>query len=106
MSEYTEIFIDRVWNKATVIEGFDSSRWRQDFAGAWIQKDQYGIQSTYGWEIDHLVPRSHGGSDEIGNLVPLHWKNNETKGADTPVFKTSVSSSGNKNIERIRQWRI
>lgn len=106
MCDYTKVLIERVWSKAKVIDGFEETRWRQDFAGAWIQKEQYGIQSDYGWEIDHLVPRSHGGSDEIENLLPLHWKNNEIKGADTPIFKTIVTSDGKKNVEKIRTWQI
>lgn len=32
-----------------------------------------------GWEIDHLTPVSDDGSDAIGNLRPLHWRNNAAK---------------------------
>lgn len=106
MDYYTEALIEQVWLKAKEIEGYDSSKWRQDFAGAWIQRDQYGIQSPLGWEIDHLIPQSEGGSDDHPNLMPLHWRNNETKGSDTPTFQTSISSEGNKNVYRVQSWKI
>lgn len=31
--------IEEVWGKATEVPGYDSTRWRQDFAGAWIQRE-------------------------------------------------------------------
>ena len=106
MCNFTEALIDQIWDKAKAVDGYDSNRWRQDLAGAWIKKDQYGIQSAYGWEIDHLRPHKVGGSDDLDNLNPLHWENNRTKGADYPEFKTSISSDGNKNITQIKSWRI
>ncbi|KUG25132.1 hypothetical protein ASZ90_005048 [hydrocarbon metagenome] len=33
----------------------------------------------YGWEIDHIIPLSLGGTDDIANLQPLHWENNRKK---------------------------
>lgn len=105
MAYFSDVYIDLIWEKAKAIDGYDPSKWRQDFAGAWIQKDQYGIQSPLGWEIDHMIPRSHGGGDEISNLFPLHWRNNEAKSDNTPIFSTAVSSEGNKNIEKVQTWK-
>lgn len=49
--------IQKVWNKAKKIDGQDSSRYRKDYAGAWIKCDEYGnTGSTLGWEIDHRKP--------------------------------------------------
>jgi 5-methylcytosine-specific restriction endonuclease McrA len=44
----------------------------------------YGITSTYGWEIDHIKPVAKRGGDEITNLQPLQWENNRRKGDDYP----------------------
>lgn len=106
MGNYSDELIEQMWDKAKVIDGYDSNRWRQDFAGAWIKKDQYGIQSTFGWEIDHLTPVSQGGTDDVSNLNPLQWENNRTKGDDYPIFNTSVSSDNNKKVYKKRSWRI
>ena len=106
MAYFSDAIIDLVWERAKRVEGYDPAKWRQDFAGAWIQRDQYGIQSGLGWEIDHMVPQSHGGGDDLQNLFPLHWRNNEAKGDSTPTFKTALSSEGNKNIEKVQSWII
>lgn len=102
----SDSLVEQVWNKAQIVPGYNMSIWRQDFAGAWIRRDQYGIQSSFGWVIGHLLPQSRGGADELLNLVPLHWRNNETKGNDELEFQTSITSKGNRNIERRRQWIV
>ena len=104
MSNFSDAKLEQIWEKAKVPNEKIKDEWRKDYAGAWINRVKYGEESDYGWEVDHAKPVSKGGSDELSNLVPLHWKNNRTKGDDYPSFKTSVSSEGNKNIEKEQSW--
>jgi 5-methylcytosine-specific restriction endonuclease McrA len=104
MSNYSDEKLEKIWEKAKVPNEEIKNEWRKDYAGAWINKAKYGEESDYGWEVDHAKPSAKGGSDELNNLVPLQWNNNRTKGDDYPNFKTSVSSDGNKNIEKEQNW--
>ena len=52
----------------------------QDGCGAWMDKAAHGQQGNYGWEVDHIIPRSRGGPNAMSNLRPLHWQNNDAKG--------------------------
>ena len=75
-----EIFI-KVWAKGAVISSLPSDIWRRDVCGRVVRFSDRGERySYYGWEIDHIVPVVHGGSDDISNLQPLHWENNAAKG--------------------------
>lgn len=70
-----------VWNKARIVQGYNSAYVRADACGALIEWGRYGdITSRYGWEIDHIMPKSLGGADVITNLQPLQWQNNRAKG--------------------------
>lgn len=92
---------DSIWDKGIVVEGYDKKLYRKDAAGAWIAYAEYGNRdSIMGWEIDHIWPKSKGGKDDIDNLRPLNWKNNDSKGDDYPVYKTAVIAEGNKNIPK------
>jgi hypothetical protein len=89
--------IQAIWEKARRIDGYNEDLYRQDYAGAWIARDQYGNkESSFGWEIDHIYPRAKGGEDYFGNLRPIQWENNIKKGDDYPKYKAIVSSDGNK----------
>lgn len=106
MASVSERILNEIWEKAASEDGYSPDKWRKDFAGAWIQRDQYGLSSEYGWDVCHLVPAANGGGDEIGNLLPIHWENHRMKSNRYPVFRTAVTSSGEKNIHEERIWKI
>lgn len=72
-----------VWQKAQEVPG--SPNFRIDAYGGWMQFERYGNRnSDFGWEIDHIYPRSKGGGDHFDNLQPLNWRNNVEKGDSIP----------------------
>lgn len=90
--------IDQVWAKAQYVsQDNEKNGYRKDQCGAWIKRPDYGNRnSLYGWEIDHIKPLSNGGSDDISNLRPLHWKNNAAK-ADGRLVCV-LKADGGKNV--------
>lgn len=99
---------DEVWKLGTVVDGFDKDRWRKDACGAWMDYNEYGnIDSKYGWQVDHIFPSSvledndveEEHRDNIINLRPMQWKNNDVKDKDYPTYDCAVTSSDNKNVD-------
>lgn len=77
---FNEAKLRAVWNKATIVAGHDPNQVRKDQCGAWISYDEHGNRnSEFGWEADHIYPKSRGGNSDINNLQPLHWQNNVAK---------------------------
>ncbi|MCQ2364261.1 MAG: hypothetical protein MJ051_01735 [Akkermansia sp.] len=104
---FTTSKIQSVWEKGREVSGCDKDVWRKDFCDAWICRTEYGNRSSeYGWEIDHVypidklqeknIPQSKW--NEMANLRPMHWENNNSKDNDYPRYTAVKTSEGNKNI--------
>jgi hypothetical protein len=106
MANFTHDQINTVWEKAKKIEGQKPDKYRQDSAGAWIQRDRYGKEESLGWEVDHMFPESLGGNEIISNLQAFQWENNRTKADNFPDYSTSVSSDGVKYLKKDQNWKF
>jgi hypothetical protein len=97
---FSEETVERVWQEAIFISAENEQNgYRKDTCDAWIKRDRYGDrQSSYGWEIDHIVPSGRGGTDALSNLRPLHWQNNAARSDDRLVCV--VTSQGTQNVSR------
>lgn len=77
---WSQEIIVKVWCKGNTDTKWPADEWRFDKYGTWMRFGDYGNRnSKYGWEIDHIIPKSRGGSDGLSNLEPLQWQNNVKK---------------------------
>lgn len=99
--------IGRIWNRASILEGVDSTMFRLDSCGAIIARTKYqDYDSGFGWDIEHVFPIEKGGDNNEANLRAMQWQNLKSKGSDFPVYKSAVSFKGFENIEDIRNKRV
>ena len=68
-----------VWKKARRVKGKNPNLYRRDAQGNLIYKPAYNRDSTMGWQVDHIWPRSKGGSDARRNLQALQTGANKRK---------------------------
>lgn len=104
--EISEELKRKVWAKGIKVPNYDPDKFLKDACGAWIAWDRYDDKhSPYGWQIDHIYPESklrlkcfgQESVDDLRNLRPLHWKNNESKGADYPTYRAVTKAVNNHN---------
>lgn len=63
----------------------------------WLCGINLGKNNPFGWVIDHILPMSLGGDDNLLNLRALHYKNNLGKADDYPSYTASVKYDGREN---------
>nr|WP_317054348.1 HNH endonuclease domain-containing protein [Roseovarius sp. W115]MDV2927891.1 HNH endonuclease domain-containing protein [Roseovarius sp. W115] len=73
-----------VWNKARPVKGKNPNLYRRDSQGNVIYKPAYNRSSRMGWQVDHIWPRSKGGSDAGRNLQALQTSANKRKSNKIP----------------------
>lgn len=103
---FTSKQIDELWEKATPDRLRDPREYRKDFAGAWIRRDRFGYQAPFGWTASRIRPLIKGGSNDMDNLIPCHWRNKRMKGADYPEFRTIITSLGTRNVAHMKSWKV
>lgn len=82
---FDEKTIKAVWRKGEYVEMMHQDVWRYDSRAGLLKFEDYlNPESEYGWEVDHIKPVSAGGTDDLANLQPLHWKTNREKGDQYP----------------------
>jgi hypothetical protein len=87
LEELSKLF---VWEKGFPIPGLPESEWRQDAFGNRMRFSDHGDRnSAFGWEIDHIHPTALGGTGDLGNLRPLHYKANAGLGGLFGLFPPS-----------------
>lgn len=72
----------RLWGKH-----FGKETKAVDFSGRVIAKGAYGDRnSEFGWNVDHILPQSKGGTTADHNLVCCHILTNDEKADKFPAF--------------------
>lgn len=107
--EYSEEEKRYYWGLTNEVDGENPDEVRRDASGAIIHYREYKDRdSDYGWEIDHIYPKSllleanvpeELINDPI-NLRAMNWKNNVSKGSDYPRYTTVVKAVGRVNINK------
>lgn len=106
---------NKVWENASIVNGYSPDIVRQDACGAYMIFSQFENQeSPFGWEIDYIYPKDtllEKGIDEqaienIINLRALQWENKVSKGNSYPSYTAEVTGRDGKYIKEQKEFII
>ena len=81
----------------------ENTMWKRDCFGTWMHRDDYGDtektrirpngdgkKHSYGWEVDHIRPKSdfrnESDANFLNNYEPMWWGHNREKADNYPQF--------------------
>ena len=100
MADFSEAKIQQVWEKSRTDAKYDENKYRFDDCAAIMQRDLYGkTDSIYGWTIDHIIPLSKGGSNDLSNLRPMQHQNNAAKADNNLLCIVKFNFDENMNVK-------
>ncbi len=75
------------WARTNPVTGQQNSwEFRKDCLGNLVRYADFGRRhSPFGWELEYVVPRSMGGSQDSENLQALHWKASAARSEAIPM---------------------
>ncbi|WP_322949528.1 HNH endonuclease domain-containing protein [Mycoplasmopsis cynos] len=99
---------NKVWAS---VKSYQNGNKKRDFAGRIMDKSAYGDpNSEFCWNIDHILPVSCGGKDELENFIAVHCETNTEKANKFPHFKANNKSfeirRSNKGFNKYEIVRI
>ena len=75
------------WGKTSPVSGGQVNSWefRKDCLGNLVRYADFGNRhSPFGWELDYIIARGKGGTNDPENLQALHWKANAARTDNAP----------------------
>ncbi len=89
--KYSDEIIQQIWEKARAYTEISPDEWREDECGAWINRQDYGRHSKFGWQI---VKVTADGADTPENLRPFHHENGYDVAAHKPMRHITADRTG------------
>ena len=79
-----------------------------DFDGKEIRRKDFGTHSPYDWDVDHILPKSKNGQNEIVNFQIVNRLTNDQKGEKTTFTINNVTyqvkKTRNANIDELAAY--
>ncbi len=92
---FTDLDKATAWYKLRAAIGYPSEQYRLDACGQLIRWADYGNTNvSTGWEIDHIIPVAHGGTDLPQNLQALQWQTNRRKSDNVNINYCLIRNVG------------